>query len=90
MWNHRWRGRSRIEDSAVMIDGNVVAEFVWFELKENAAETKLRKYPWESNTSLINGEAIIKWTESEKYIDIRIKKKKEISEMWNKEKLTLV
>ena len=59
-----------------MIDGNVVAEFVWFELKENAAETKLRKYPWESNTSLINSEAIIKWTESEKYIDIRIKKKK--------------
>ena len=30
-----------------MIDGNIVAEFVWFELKENAAETKLRKYPWE-------------------------------------------
>ena len=59
-----------------MIDGNVVAEFVWFELKENAAETKLRKYPWESNTSLINSEAIIKWTESEKYIDIRLKKKK--------------
>ena len=47
VWNHRWRGRSRIEDSAVMIDGNVVAEFVWFELKENAVETKLRKYPWE-------------------------------------------
>ena len=64
-----------------MIDGNVVAEFAWFELKENAAETKLRKYPWESNTSLINSEAIIKWTESEKYIDIRIKKKKEISEI---------
>ena len=59
-----------------MVDGNVVAEFAWFELKENAAETKLRKYPWESNTSLINGEAIIKWTESEKYIDIRIKKKR--------------
>ena len=46
-WNHRWRGRSKIEDSVVMIDGNVVAEFVWFELKENAAETKLRKCPWE-------------------------------------------
>ena len=45
--NRRWRGRSKIEDSVVMIDGNVVAEFVWFELKENAAETKLRKYPWE-------------------------------------------
>ena len=30
-----------------MIDGNVVAEFVWFDLKENPAETKLRKYPWE-------------------------------------------
>ena len=58
-----------------MVDGNVVAEFAWFELKENAAETKLRKYPWESNTSLINSEAIIKWTESEKYIDIRIKKR---------------
>ena len=49
-----------------MIDGNVVAEFVWFELKENAAETKLRKYPEKCNTSLINNEAIIKWTESEK------------------------
>ena len=47
MWNRRWKGRSKIEDSVVMIDGNVVAEFVWFELKENAAETKLRKYPWE-------------------------------------------
>ena len=47
VWNRRWRGRSKIEDSVVMIDGNVVAEFVWFELKENAAETKLRKYPWE-------------------------------------------
>ena len=47
VWNHRWRGQSRIEDSIVTIDGNVVAEFVWFELKENAAETKLRKYPWE-------------------------------------------
>ena len=35
VWNHRWRGRSKIEDSVVMIDGNVVAEFVWFELKEN-------------------------------------------------------
>ena len=45
--NYRWRGQSKIEDSVVMIDGNVVAEFVWFELKENAAETKLRKYPWE-------------------------------------------
>ena len=30
-----------------MIDRHVVAEFVWFELKENASETKLRKYPWE-------------------------------------------
>ena len=39
VWNHRW--------SVVTIDGNVVAEYVWFELKENAAETKLRKYPWE-------------------------------------------
>ena len=29
-----------------MIEGNVVAEFVWFELKENAAEIKQRKYPW--------------------------------------------
>ena len=47
VWNRRWRERSKIEDSVVMIDGNVVAEFVWFELKENAAETKLRKYPWE-------------------------------------------
>ena len=47
MWNSRWRGRSKIEDSVVMIDGNVVAEFVLFELKENAAEIKLRKYPWE-------------------------------------------
>ena len=64
-----------------MVDGNVVAEFAWFELKENAAETKLRKYPWESNTSLIYSEAIIKWTESEKYIDIRIKKKK--GNIWN-------
>ena len=45
--NYRWRGQSRIEDSVVMIDGNVVAEFVWFDLKENPAETKLRKYPWE-------------------------------------------
>ena len=45
--NRRWRGRSKIEDSVVMIDGNVVAEFVLFELKENAAEIKLRKYPWE-------------------------------------------
>ena len=43
VWNRRWRERSKIEDSVVMIDGNVVAEFVWFELKENAAETKLRK-----------------------------------------------
>ena len=47
VWNRRWRERSKIEDSVVMIDGNVVAEFVWFELKEKAAETKLRKYPWE-------------------------------------------
>ena len=47
MWNRRWRGRSKIEDSVVMIDGNVVAEFVWFELKENGAETKLGKYPWQ-------------------------------------------
>ena len=38
-------GEVKIEDGVVMIDGNVVAEFVWFELKENAAETKLRKYP---------------------------------------------
>ena len=37
--NHRWRGKNKIEDSLVMIDGNIVAEFVWFELKENAAET---------------------------------------------------
>ena len=43
VWNRRWRERSKIEDSVVMIDDNVVAEFVWFELKENAAETKLRK-----------------------------------------------
>ena len=43
--NHRRRGQSRIEDCVVMIDGNVVAEFVWFKVKENAAETKLRKYP---------------------------------------------
>ena len=43
--NRRRRRRSRIEDSVVMIDGNVIAEFVWFELKENVAETKLRKYP---------------------------------------------
>ena len=43
VWNRRWRERSKIEDSVVTIDGNVVAEFVWFELKENAAETKLRK-----------------------------------------------
>ena len=43
VWNRRWRERSKIEDSVVMIDGNFVAEFVWFELKENAAETKLRK-----------------------------------------------
>ena len=48
VWNHRWRGRSKVEDSVVTIDGNVVAEFVWFKLKENAAETKLRKYPWET------------------------------------------
>ena len=42
--NHRWRGRSKVDkDSVVTIDGNVVAEFVWFELRENAAETKLRK-----------------------------------------------
>ena len=47
VWNHRWRGQSRIEDSIVTIDGNVVAEFVWFKLKGNAAETKLRKYLWE-------------------------------------------
>ena len=39
MWNHRWRGGSRIKDSVVMIDGNVVTEFVWFELKEKAADT---------------------------------------------------
>ena len=39
VWNRRWGGRSKIEDSVVMIDSNVVAEFVWFELKENAAET---------------------------------------------------
>ena len=31
------------KEGEVMIDGNVVAEFVWFELKENAEETKLRK-----------------------------------------------
>ena len=43
VWNHRWRGRSKVEDSVVTIDGNVVAEYVWLELKENAAETKLRK-----------------------------------------------
>ena len=47
VWNRRRRRRRRIEDSVVMIDGNVIAEFVWFELKENVAETKLRKYPWE-------------------------------------------
>ena len=47
VWNRRWRGWSKIEDGVVMIDGNVVAEFVWFELRENAAETKLRKYPWQ-------------------------------------------
>ena len=47
VWNRRWRGRSKIEDSVVMIDGNFVAEFVWLEVKENAAETKLRKYPWQ-------------------------------------------
>ena len=47
VWNRRRRRRSRIEDSVVMIDGNVIAEFVWFELKENVAKTKLRKYPWE-------------------------------------------
>ena len=41
MWNHRGRGRRKIVDSVVMINGNV-AEFVWFELKE--AETKLREY----------------------------------------------
>ena len=35
----------KIRRSVVMIDGNVVAEFVWFKVKENAAETKLRKYP---------------------------------------------
>ena len=35
------------EQGEVMIDGNVVAEYLWFELKENSAETKLRKYPWE-------------------------------------------
>ena len=46
-WNHRWRGQSRIEDSVVMIDDNVVAEFAWFKVKKNAAETELRKYPWE-------------------------------------------
>ena len=46
-WNHRWRGQSTIEDSVVMIDGNVVAEFAWFKVKKNAAETELRKYPWE-------------------------------------------
>ena len=28
-----------------MIDGNVVAEFVWFKLKEKAADTKLRNIP---------------------------------------------
>ena len=33
------------EQDEVMIDGNVVAEYLWFELKENSAETKLRKYP---------------------------------------------
>ena len=37
--------KSKAEDSVVTIDRHVVAEFVWFELKENAAETKLRKYP---------------------------------------------
>ena len=47
VWNRRRRRRSRIEDSVVMTDGNVEAEFVWFELKENVAETKVRKYPWE-------------------------------------------
>ena len=47
VWNRRWGGRSKIEDSVVMIDSNVVAEFVLFELKENARETKLRKYPWQ-------------------------------------------
>ena len=47
VWNRRWRGRSKIEDTVVMIDGNVAAEFVWLEVKENAAETKLRKYPWQ-------------------------------------------
>ena len=47
MWNHRWRGRSKVEDSGVTIDRHFVVEFVWFEVKENAAETKLRKYPWE-------------------------------------------
>ena len=31
MWNHRWRGRSKVEDSEVTIDRHVVAEFVWFE-----------------------------------------------------------
>ena len=66
MWNHRWRGGSRIEDSVVMIDGNVVTEFVWFELKEKAADTKLRNISEKCNTSLINNEEIIKWTESEK------------------------
>ena len=45
MKSQRRRGRSKIEGSVVMIDGNVVAEFVWFELKEKAAETELRKYP---------------------------------------------
>ena len=44
VWNRRWGGRSKIEDSVVSV---VVAEFVWFELKENARETKLRKYPWQ-------------------------------------------
>ena len=37
--------KSKVEDSVVTIDRHVVAEFVWLELKENAAETKLRKYP---------------------------------------------
>ena len=43
-----------------MIDGNVVTEFVWFELKEKAADTKLRNISEKCNTSLINNEEIIK------------------------------
>ena len=66
MWNRRWRGQCKVEDSVGTIDGNVVAEFVWFELKEMQQKLNEENIPEKCNTSLINNEAIINWTEREK------------------------